>query len=91
MSQAAVGVMENNRKGVPMIPARFAPVLSGFLLSGLMSLMVSGIATLKAVGLTDGLLDAWMQAWSWSWLIGFPVVLGVAPITRWTVDRLTKA
>jgi hypothetical protein len=34
-----------------MIPARFAPVVFGFILSGLMSCIVSAIATLRAVGL----------------------------------------
>jgi len=32
-------------KWLVMIPARFAPVLSGDMLSGLMTLLVSGIAT----------------------------------------------
>jgi hypothetical protein len=35
----------NTNPEVPMIPARFAPVLFGFVLSALMSLLVSGIAT----------------------------------------------
>lgn len=34
------------------MPARFAPVLFGFILSGLMSLLVSGIATFRNAGLS---------------------------------------
>lgn len=34
-----------------MIHPRFAPIVFGFVLSGLMSLIVSGIATVRAVGL----------------------------------------
>jgi Protein of unknown function (DUF2798) len=73
-----------------MFPARFAPVLFGFILSGLMSCMVSGIATLRAVGLADGFGVQWMTSWVVSWGIAFPVVLVVAPITRKIVARLIR-
>ena len=33
-----------------MIPARYSHILFGLILSGLMSLMVSGLSTLRAVG-----------------------------------------
>ncbi|MBJ6372032.1 DUF2798 domain-containing protein [Sedimentitalea sp. CAU 1593] len=74
-----------------MVPARFAPVLFGFILSGLMSCMVSGISTLRAVGLTEGVLGEWMSSWALSWAIAFPVVLVVAPITRRLVALLVKS
>ncbi len=54
-----------------MFPARFAPVLFGFILSGLMSCMVSGIATLRAVGLADGFGVQWMTSWVVSWASPF--------------------
>jgi hypothetical protein len=62
------------------MPARYAPVLFGFILSALMSFLVSGIATLRNAGLVDGFLSIWIGAWLPSWLIAFPVVLVVAPI-----------
>lgn len=73
-----------------MFPARFAPVLFGLILSGLMSCMVSGISTLRAVGLGGGFLGQWMASWAVSWAIAFPVVLVVAPITRRIVAVLTR-
>ncbi len=73
-----------------MIPARFAPVLFGFILSGLMSLMVSGIATYRAIGFSDVFMPSWMGAWGTSWLVAFPAVLIVAPITRRVVAALVK-
>lgn len=73
-----------------MIPARFAPILFGFILSGLMSCIVSGIATLRAVGVTDGLMVQWMTAWATSWAVAFPLVLVVAPVTRRLVAALTR-
>jgi hypothetical protein len=73
-----------------MIPARFAPILFGFILSGLMSCMVSGLSTFRALGLGTGFASAWAGNWLVSWAIAFPVVLVVAPITRRIVARLVK-
>ena len=69
---------------------RFAPVLFGLLLSGLMSLVVSGIATLRAIGPVDGFAGLWMSAWISSWLVAFPTVLVVAPIVRRLVARIVR-
>jgi len=71
-----------------MISARFAPVVFGLILSGLMSLIVSGIATVQAAGLTEDIFGLWMGAWSVSWLVAFPAVLVVGPITRRIVAKL---
>lgn len=71
-----------------MISARYAPILFGFILSGLMSCMVSGIATVRTLGLVPGLAGEWMGAWLTSWAIAFPAVLIVAPITRRLVAKL---
>ncbi|WP_439155366.1 DUF2798 domain-containing protein [Yoonia sp.] len=73
-----------------MIPARFAPVLFGFLLSGMMSFIVSGIATVRAAGLHEEFFGLWMSSWPPSWLVAFPTVLLVAPFTRRLVARLTR-
>jgi hypothetical protein len=73
-----------------MFPARFAPVLFGLILSGLMSCMVSGIATTRAIGLVPGFFGQWMTSWAFSWAVAFPVVLVVAPVTRKLVAALTR-
>ena len=73
------------------MPARYAPVLFGFILSALMSFMVSGIATFRNFGLVDGFLGLWVSAWLPSWLIAFPVVLVVAPVARRLVGLVIKA
>ncbi len=74
-----------------MFPARYAPYLFGFILSGLMSCMVSGIATLRAIGLVQGFGGQWMGSWLSSWAVAFPVVLFVAPFTRRIVARLVRS
>lgn len=74
-----------------MISPRFAPVVFGFVLSALMSFIVSGIATLRTAGLGDGFFSLWIGAWLASWLAAFPVVLVVAPVARRVVGRMVKA
>ena len=72
-----------------MIPARYAHILFGFVLSGLMSCIISGLSTWRALGL-EGLFGNWMGNWAVSWAVAFPVVLVVAPIARRLVARLVR-
>jgi hypothetical protein len=58
-----------------MLPKTCAPALFGLILSGLMSLLVSGISTYRAVGFSDGYAGLWTSAWLTAWLVAFPVVL----------------
>lgn len=74
-----------------MISARFAPALFGFVLSALMSFVVSGIATVRTAGLVDGFAALWIGAWLPSWLAAFPIVLAVAPIAQRMVRGLVRA
>jgi len=71
------------------IPARHAPLLSGFLLSGLMTLIVSGVATYRNVGLPPDFPVRWLTAYLNGWVVAFPTLLVVAPVVRRLVARLT--
>ncbi|PIL21949.1 hypothetical protein P775_01800 [Puniceibacterium antarcticum] len=73
-----------------MIPPRLAPVVFGFLLSGMMSFLVSGVATLHALGLIEGFCGLWISAWLPAWGIAFPAVLVVAPVARRLVAAMTR-
>ncbi len=73
-----------------MIPKKYAPILFGLILSGLMSLLVSGLSTLRAAGPVPGFVTLWLGAWLIAWAVAFPCVLMVAPLTRRLVDRLTS-
>jgi hypothetical protein len=65
-----------------MIPARFAHLTFSFFLSGMMSFIITGVATLRAIGLSADVFHIWFTAWPVSWLIAFPAVTVVAPIAR---------
>ncbi|NWL76999.1 DUF2798 domain-containing protein [Pseudomonas taiwanensis] len=71
-----------------MIPRRFAPLLFGLILSGLMSLLVSGISTWRAAGPVVDFASLWLGAWLMAWLVAFPVVLLVSPVARRLVEGL---
>lgn len=44
-----------------MIPKKFEPLLFGLILYGLMSLVVSGIATVRITGIGPGLAGLWFR------------------------------
>lgn len=71
-----------------MIPAKYGPILFGAILSGLMSLLVSGISTFRTLGLTANFARDWAGAWLAAWPVAFPVVVLVAPLTRKVVQSL---
>lgn len=77
-----------------MIKRKHEPIVFGFILSGLMSCLVAGIATFRALGPTAGFMTLWLQAWLTSWAVAFPSVLLAAPIARRMarafIDRLAK-
>lgn len=73
------------------LPSRLAPILFGLFLSGFMSLIVSGIATARALGLSQDLIGHWAISWLTSWMIAFPVVLVVAPLVRRLVALICEA
>lgn len=73
-----------------MIPARYSHIAFGLVLSGMMSLLVSGISTLKAIGPVDGFVAIWLGNWVAGWAVAFPTVIVVAPIARKIVQRLVR-
>jgi hypothetical protein len=64
------------------LPARYAGVVMPFFLSVLMTFVVSGISTLRALGPTREMLAVWPVSWGLSWLVAFPTLLLVLPLVR---------
>ncbi|MCE1190548.1 MAG: DUF2798 domain-containing protein [Acidovorax sp.] len=74
-----------------MIPARYGPVLFSLILSGVMSLLVSGISTLRTLPTDQSFPDLWARAWLTGWVVAFPAVMLAAPLARKLVARLTAS
>ena len=64
------------------IPNRYASIVLPFLLSIIMTFVVSCISTLRSMGFEHFSFNTWVYAWGISWLIAFPVLLLVLPIVR---------
>ena len=61
-----------------------------FILSGMMSFLISGISTFKAVGPIPHFMSSWMSAWWVAWLFAFPSVMICAPIAQRLVQCILK-
>lgn len=65
--------------GLRKLPAKYQNLVLPFLLSVVMTCIVSGISLLRNFGFTSNFLSLWLSAWSVSWLIAFPVLLLILP------------
>lgn len=74
-----------------MIPRKYSPLLFALILSGVMSLLVSGLSTLRATGLIPGFSSLWLGAWLTAWLLALPLVLLISPLTRRVVEWLVRS
>lgn len=73
-----------------MISPKYAPILAALILSGVMSCLVSGIATFRALGPVEGFVGLWMIAWLNAWAVAFPTLMLVGPVARRLVARITR-
>ncbi len=73
-----------------MIPARLAPVVIAFFVSGAMSFLVSGLATWRALGMIPGFMSIWMVSWIFAWAVAFPALVVFRPVVTRVVMRWVK-
>lgn len=72
------------------IPARHTWLVMPAILALLMTFIVSGISTLKAIGMPPGFVGEWMVAWLFSYIVAFPVLLVILPLVRKLVAAVTE-
>lgn len=73
-----------------MIPRKLAPLLFSFILSGLMSLIITAITIIRVSGFNAQFGTALLASWLAAWAVAFPTVSVVAPLARRIVDRLVN-
>lgn len=71
------------------IPARYAPILFGAILSAVMVTIVSAFVILTTQGLHPGFLATWAKSCATTWPVAFVSVTLIAPGVRRLVARLT--
>jgi hypothetical protein len=75
---------------MPKLPRRFNAVALPIVLTLLMTNVVSGDSTWRAVGFAPNFIGLWISAWMLSWLIAFLVVMFVLPLSRRIVAALVE-
>ena len=75
---------------VRRLPPHYSAVVMPFILSILMTFVVSAISTLKSLGPTPAFLGTWPAAWALSWVVAFPTLLAVLPLVRWIVALVVE-
>ena len=73
------------------IPFRFMWLVMPALMALMMTFVVSGVSTVKAIGLPPDLLAKWMSAWALSYVIAFPTLLAVLPAVKRIVGAIVEA
>lgn len=76
--------MQNSKSlsSLKKLPNRYTSIVLPFLLSIIMTFVVSMVSTLRSLGLEEFSHYVWMSAWAISWLIAFPTLLLVLPVVR---------
>jgi len=69
-------------RALSKLPARYAGILIPLLLTGVMTGVISGIATLRALGVTPEMPALWCEAWIMSWGVAFPLMTFLLPLVR---------
>lgn len=70
------------RIGLRKLPPKAALIVTPMILSFLMSGIVAGIATMRAVGLVPDLPGRILHAWMLSYPVAFPSAMIVMPLVR---------
>ncbi len=73
------------------LPPQAMHIVMPFLLSVLMSGIISFVSTAKALGLSPDLVQSWLKAWGLSWLVAFPAVVVVLPVVRRLAGMLVQS
>jgi len=71
------------------VPARYAPILFGALLSAIMVAIVSAFVLARSQGIQPGFVAQWLDSCLTTWPVAFASVTVVAPWVRKIVARMT--
>lgn len=70
------------RPAVKKLAPRYMRYALPLCLTFIMTFLVSGVATIRALGLADGVFAKWAESWMFSWCIAFPTMFFLLPVVR---------
>lgn len=76
---------------VSKLSSQYNVIALPLVLTMLMTIVVSGITTVMALGFQSGWYVVWCKAWLASWAIAFPTMVLVLPFARRLVARFVEA
>ena len=82
--------MGESKFNLRVVPAKYGALVMPFLLSIIMTCVVSLVSTLRGVGLDGFSLMLWLSAWLTSWVVAFPVLLLALPLVKRLTGMLVK-
>ena len=68
--------------GFAKLPAHWGRFVMPFFLSVVMTCVISGVSSVRAVGFSAACLPLWLGSWSLSWVFAYPTLLLVLPLAR---------
>jgi hypothetical protein len=83
-STTATGAVESPRRS-----RGIGSLLPWLLMTGVVTLVVTGILRITATGSAAGFLGSWMESWLTSWPIAFPVAYLTGPMLTRFADRVS--
>ncbi len=81
---------DHPRRSFRKLPARYATLIQPMILAAIMTFVVSGIATARALGVSPGFVSNWMTSWGISWLVAFPTMILALPPVRRLVGKIVE-
>ena len=65
-----------------LIPRKYESVVFGFFMAFMMSGLMSLIVTAFNVGVVNNLVSIWLRAWGVAFSVAFPTIILLAPLVR---------
>lgn len=84
------GRVEPLRASHAQIPVRYTWLVMPAVLALLMTFVVSGISTVRALGVSPDFVAKWMGAWVISYLVAYPTLLVVQPVVRRIIGAIIE-
>jgi hypothetical protein len=75
---------------VKKLSARYHRAALALGTSFFMTFLVSGVATWRALGLSEGMFRTWMSSWVIAWAIAAPTMYVMMPLVRRAVGRFIE-
>jgi hypothetical protein len=72
------------------LPARAGTIVFPAVMALVMTMIISGLTTLRVRGFDAGFVGIWLPAWGLSYVVAFPVMTMLLPLVRRIVAAIVE-